>query len=124
MHVPGGGTGTGSGAGGIENSRHGYVQNVREATKVTLTPGYYFGNQVALIAGEQSSTGGKTSLTSGKNTQVHNHIFSLPYGVFGVMKAKSYTPEGSIFNAPSSPHMALSQDSMPIITVGAYRCRP
>ena len=27
-----------------------------------------------------------------------------------------------VSNAPSSPHMALSHESMPIITVGAYRC--
>ena len=54
-------------------------------------------------------------------THIYDTVTLMPYDVFGAMKAKSYTPEGGISNAPSSPHMALSHESMPIITVGAYR---
>ena len=38
-------------------------------------------------------------------THIYDTVTLMPYDVFGAMKAKSYTPEGGISNAPSSPHM-------------------
>ena len=79
---------------------------------VTLTPGYYMGNQqVAIIHRMQD-----------KHT-AHRFTYCFCHDVFGAMKAKSYYARREYIQpSPSSPHMPLSHDfdDVSIITVGAY----
>ena len=48
----------------------------------------------------------------------------MPYDVFGAMQAKSCSPEGRKRTLPPRrTWRCLTNESMPIMTVGAYRCK-